>query len=323
VLLAFNYQSPDLLADMTEKWARLLEEVQPSLIVADFAPTLRLAHLNDAPFLMIGNGYSVPPTSRVLPPIRPWQPELNPLSRANEADVLKALNQVRQRFAGPSVDYVADMFNGDTSCICTIPEFDPYRRYRKTPTLVPFNVPTITSFTHTSERSRSPILVYLPGNHPQLKAVMAAVSGLNQPCHAYISHVAPEKVAKMAGSNVTIYRKPLNFAKVLPTYRLIIHHAGLGTAYAALKAGTPQLVMPKNLEHRITSRGLEEFGVAIVYPVGARSEPEKIQAAIRRLISEDTIADSAYAAASVFTKQPQGESLDLIVDKCKQLLDRY
>jgi UDP:flavonoid glycosyltransferase YjiC (YdhE family) len=124
-MCVFDYQRLPLLTKMVQTWSDLLDQSQPDLIVGDFAPTLRLAHLGSAPFLMVGNGYTIPPPARLLPPIRPWQEKLQPFSRANEAGILQSLNIVRRRAKGQRVDFVADVLNGDHKWIFTIPEFDP------------------------------------------------------------------------------------------------------------------------------------------------------------------------------------------------------
>ncbi|MEM6903037.1 MAG: hypothetical protein AAF556_07345, partial [Pseudomonadota bacterium] len=257
VLHLFAYNNTDELERQTRIWKDLLDRFKPDLIVADFAPTLRLAHWGKTPFVMTGNGYTVPPGGRALPPIRPWQTALHPFSRKHEAAVLLAMNEVRERLEGPPVDYVGDMLNGDRSYVCTIREFDPYRPHRKEATLMPFNVPNITKFPTVEQRGgeKAPIFIYLPATHPLLKPVLKLVSDRNVPAHLYVSNVPAEKLAPLAGRNVAIHRRPINFEDDLWKFRGIIHHAGLATAYAAIKAGTPQLLLPVNLEHTITTRG--------------------------------------------------------------------
>jgi len=324
VLHLFHYQEPTLLERQARVWRDLVKAEKPDLIVADFAPTLRLASWDDAPFVMTGNGYTVPPGGRMLPPIKPWQETLLPFSRQHEAEVLRAMNMVRAALEGPPVDFVGDMMNGELSYVCTIPEFDPYQRYRIAPTLVPFNVPDINRYPTVAERGeQAPVFVYLPANHPLLKNVLALVSRLNVPAHVYISGAEPEKVAKQCGRNVSIHTRPISFEDDLWKFRAIIHHAGLATAYAAIKAGTPQLLLPVNLEHVITSRGAHVMAGAEVIPV--RQPPptaEELEGALRRLLTRPDLHQRIHHAAGEVAKRPKLDSVGEIVKGCLELLEQ-
>jgi hypothetical protein len=66
-----------------------------------------------------------------------------------------------------------------------------------------------------------------------------------------------------------VLRDPPALAELLPRVRLVVHHAGLGTAHAALLAGTPQVVLPERLEHRVTAQALWGLGVAAAPGPGA------------------------------------------------------
>ena len=80
----------------------------------------------------------------------------------------------------------------------------------------------------------------------------------------------------------------------MPAARLVIHHGGLSTAVAALLAGTPQLILPWNLEHLVTARGVEAAGVAAVAPVEGL-DTAKLTLAIQRLLADDGRAARAMA----------------------------
>ncbi|MEO0394124.1 MAG: nucleotide disphospho-sugar-binding domain-containing protein [Pseudomonadota bacterium] len=323
VLQLFHYQEPTLLEKQTRVWKRIVDKVDPDLIVADFAPTLRLAYWGHARFAMTGNGYTVPPAGRMLPPIKPWQERLHPFSRMHEAGVLMGMNRVRQNLGGPPVHYVGDMLNGDRSFICTINEFDPYRPHRREPTLVPFNVPQIDQSPTIEERGgeRAPVFIYLPHNHPQLRDVLHLASRLTVPVHVYVSGAPAEKVAAICGQNVAVHRKPLNFQDDLWKFRAIIHHAGLATAYAAIKAGTPQLLLPVHLEHAITARGAVDLAGAI--SLGSQDNPtvELIEQALSRLLTDRAIWQRAHKAAVEVRQRPEMDSVSHVVEGCLAMLD--
>ena len=323
VLALFHFSRVERLGPMVQVWRQVIDTHQPDLIVADFAPTLRLASWENRPFVMLGNGYTVPPAGRLLPPMKPWLDIVYPFSRMNEAEVWQSANRIRQALNGPAIDYVSDLLNGDRSFVCTIPEFDPYQAYRHDTPLMPFNVPVMHAHPPVESRGdQAPIFVYLPSNHPFLKMVLEQVSKTGWPTHAYISGIEPEKLVKFAGKNISLHRKPISLEDNLWKFRMIIHHAGLATAYAAVKAGTPQLVLPVNLEHSITARGLEKFGGSVVQSAGGAELPDPAISAqqfadhLQQVLNPGDLWHQAQQAALQVAARPESDGVQVIVAHC-------
>jgi len=319
VIWLFGYYKEDALAAAAERWSAVLAEVKPDLVVADFAPTLALVAGADLPRVVLGNGYTVPPPGRLLPPLRPWATAVPKDSAAHERALLGLANRLRKQRGLAPVAHFADLFSAPRTFVCTIPEFDPYGAHRRDPTFTPFNVPRIAAGAPVEERAGQPIALYLPANHPHLRDVFAAVAHGGVPCHAYVIGVAPEVVAKSAPPNMAVHRKPLDLRAMLPKARVLIHHAGLATAYAGLQAGVPQLVLPANLEHTITARGLEGFGAALAV-LSAPGTPGAVDGALRRLLGERALWDAAGAAARAVGARPVVDSLAAVVAGCRDLL---
>lgn len=319
VIWLFGYHREDALAAAAERWSAVLAEVKPDLVVADFAPTLALVAGTDMARVVLGNGYTVPPSGRPLPPLRPWAAAVPKDSVAHERALLGLANRLRKRRGLAPVAHFADLFSGPRTFVCTIPEFDPYGAHRRAATFTPFNVPRIAAGVPVDERAGQPIALYLPSNHPHLRDVFAAVADSAIPCHAYVSGAAPEVVAKHAPPSMAVHRTPLDLGAVLPKARALIHHAGLATAYAGLQAGVPQLVLPANLEHAITARGLEGFGAALSV-LSAPGAPGAVDGALKRLLNERTLWDAAGAAARTVGARPVVDSLAAVVAGCTDLL---
>jgi UDP:flavonoid glycosyltransferase YjiC (YdhE family) len=98
---------------------------------------------------------------------------------------------------------------------------------------------------------------------------------------------------------------------------LVVHHAGLSTAIAAAKAGTPQLIAPWNLEHAVTARGIiDAVGGDFILDTW---EPAQISAKAQRLVASETAQRQAAAGASLFPDQDPTPTLDAIAAACKAL----
>ncbi len=316
VLRLFGFGAAALLGSAVERWRRLVDDVAPELIIADFAPTLQIA-VPDAPILVVGNGYTVPPSGFPLPPMRPWENAVPAASRANEAGLLEGVNRIRARDGGPAVNHLADLFSGRSTFVCTLREFDPYAPHRVGPVTFPFNVPHMPVGPPAAQRNGPTIFAYLPATHPCLDTVLAALSRLGERAHVYVTGANSHALARRCRANVAFLTKPADFPRVIPQARLLIHHGGLGTAYGGLAAGTPQLLLPVNLEHLITSRALASAGVALGFNKPP-PEQDALETAIKRLTEEPGWTDRALAHAVRVARDP--DPLAAVVVACNALL---
>lgn len=314
----FGFHDGGTLSARAQQWHTILQKVAPHLIIADFAPTLRLAIGSKVPFVVVGNGYTVPPPGQLLPPIGQRQTSVPALSRANEGRLLAAVNVVRARLRGEAIDFFSDLFSGEHTFVCTLPEFDPYRRFRRGPTLWPFNIPDVPLGPSVEQRSGPPIFVYLRANDPALSPVISALNDLKLPSEIYVSGMAAQALAKRCRPTVRIHQKPADLAQVLPNTSLLIHHGGLGTAYAGLLAGVPQLVLPFNLEHSITAAGLEQFGVGKSQP--ARAVGTDLRDLIFSLLRDGAMQDAAIKAAGSLNARRVADPISEVVQACQQHL---
>jgi UDP:flavonoid glycosyltransferase YjiC (YdhE family) len=294
-----------------------LQEHEPDLIAADFAPTLRLASGGRIPTIVVGNGYTVPPGGRPLPPIRPWQASVPARSRQHEGELLAAVNAVRAQAGGACIDHFADLFHGESSFVCTLDEFDPYRSSRDTDPLWPFNVPAIPNGA-SSERDR--LFAYFQSGHPALDAVLQALSVLGRRAEIYVQGADPRSIASRCPRHVGVHTKPADFAAILPRASLLIHHAGLGTAYSGLVAGVPQVVLPLNLEHAITTSGLEVFGAARRLAVKPVPDPKRLAEIFADVIDAGPEREAATVAQGTLAGRRDPVSVERVVAACNAQL---
>ena len=301
-------------------WHTILQGVVPNLVIADFAPTLRLAIGGKVPFVVLGSGYTVPPPNQLLPPIRPWETGVPARSRAKEGRLLAAVNVVRAQQRGEAIDFFSDLFSGEHTFVCTLPEFDPYRRFRRGPTLWPLNIPDVPLGPPVNQRSGPPIFVYLPAHHPALSVVISALNDLKVPSAVYVPGMTPQQLAKRCRQTVRIHGKPADLARVLPNTSLLIHHGGLGTSCAGLLAGVPQLVLPFLLEDRITARGLEQFGVGKSWTAGAATDATDMPKLISSLLQDGHLQESAMQAARNLAARRAIDPISEVVKACQQHL---
>jgi UDP:flavonoid glycosyltransferase YjiC (YdhE family) len=317
VLRLFGFHEVERLRQAVTRWTSLLERLRPDLILSDFAPSLRLASGGRIPNVVVANGYTAPPSGQLFMPMRPWEAIVPPRSRTHEGEMLAAVNTVRASSGDPAIDYVADLFHGDATFVCTLAEFDPYARGRNGGHVWPFNVPSISGPSDAEEKR---VFAYFQANHPALPNVIAALGRLGRPAEIYVQGADPRAVAARCARNIGVHPRPADFASVLPRASLLVHHAGLGTAYAGLVAGVPQLVFPLNLEHAITSAGLEAFGATIRERAAPPPEPARLVSAMTRMIDEREHGEAATRAAAILASRRDPGSVEQVVGACRALL---
>jgi rhamnosyltransferase subunit B len=72
----------------------------------------------------------------------------------------------------------------------------------------------------------------------------------------------PRNIPKKLPNGIT-HLPYLPFDKALPKAAAIVHHGGIGTSATALRAGTPQLIMPMGFDQPDNANRLEKLGVAL------------------------------------------------------------
>ncbi|WPZ35632.1 hypothetical protein T8K17_05690 [Thalassobaculum sp. OXR-137] len=318
VLRIIGYGNVEALRQRISAWRDLIEVVKPDVVVGDFSPTLNLAARGRVPHIGVGNGYTTPPAGRPMPPIRPWQQELEAFSVENEQALHRSINAALAALGDRPIDYVADALHGDETFVFSLPLVDPYAAYRTEPTLPPFNMPRGITPKPLAEREERGVFLYLPRSHKLTQMAVAATKAAKVRGSGYISDLAPEGARAESGPGLTIHPDPQDFATALPSVRLIVHHGGLSTAVAALLAGTPQFILPWNLEHSVTARGVAATGGTVVLSKDHENETS-LRNAISNLASDDGIAEKALAAAgSVDLGDPEA-SIQKMLGRVKAL----
>ena len=296
-----------------DTWSRIVEAERPDVVVADSAPTARLALEARVPMVVVDTGYTVLPDSRVLPSLRPWQRDVTPRSRSVEARICASVNDQRTALKGKPVDYLGDLFRGDATFVSTLPEFDPYAAFRGSDPYVPFAIPDFAVGRPLLDRTGIPIFAYLPGVHPAVPPVIEALNEIDHASRLYVSGVDPAQVARLCRSHVRIHATPADLSTILPECKVVIHHAGLGTTLSAMVAGTPQLTLPAMLENQITAGGLERSGSSINLQIPPVPTKNDIVAYLNTLIDDHRFEMSARDVAGRMGDLRRSDSLIQVV----------
>ena len=120
---------------------------------------------------------------------------------------------------------------------------------------------------------------------------------------AYVLGADPKVLQEFQNKGITVSSDLVEMRRALAESDLCVTH-GMGTTLAAVHAGVPLLMLPKQLENFLFASALQKAGVGIaIHPDEADID---IGAALRKLLREDQYARSARALAARYSEPSVG-----------------
>jgi rhamnosyltransferase subunit B len=310
ILALRGWDAVDRLLPTVMAWQRLLEMLQPRVVVADFSPTACLAAFRKLPTVVVGSGFSVPPLDQGE------FPSLTPGPSATRQDQMLAVAQDVQRLRRDPVPVsLTDILAQGECFAATLPELDPYAGMRAEsvwdplePLLTPPPVPHAPHF-----------FAYLSADFPQVELVVTelALTGCRGTVYLRSAAAAVRERLKLQG--LEMLDKPASMTSMLTKASVVVHHGGLGLAQAALAAGRPQILLPQHLEQFTTSEHLRKLGAGV--NVTGSVTPQGGARALAKILAEPRFAGSARAAADKIHARPRRDPLPVILERCRHHLD--
>ena len=159
---------------------------------------------------------------------------------------------------------------------------------------------------------------YLAGSDAETWLLLEALVEAGLPTRVFVRDTVPELIAAIDASPLARLDQPPPVFEACAGARLVVHHGGPNTAYAALASGRPQLVLPRELDQWLTARGMAESGdgvlVSMEAGVGAVAEQ------IRRLATAPEAQAAARASAVAMRAQRLHGAWQAVVDACLALV---
>jgi hypothetical protein len=325
ILKLWGYADPGHLGLFVHAWDTLLRALAPDLVIGEFSPALAVAAHGRIPrATMAVGGFMAPPVERNFRPMRPWQLETPAVSLVHEAAVLDSVNAIQGERGLPSFDCAPALFGGEAVFVCTIPELDPYAAAPGRQAIGAIGLPPCVA-SRDRPAARSGVFLYLAHDHPCLDVVLAAVaaSGLRGCGHVRGGIDPAELERRHPGlrDRLRLLAQPAPLQDVLPGVATVIHHGGHGVALEALRAGTPQLILPQVLEQTLTARAIRRLGAAEVVDGARPAEIDQIVQALRVVARDDVLA-RAEAVARQLEARWSIDATATIVQGCERIVAR-
>ena len=243
----------DALNDVLASWIRIFQNVDPDLVVADYAPAAALVARGRVPLMLVGNGYTVPPSDMTHFPIlhRTQEPIWD------EMRLLTILNKTSQSHGIAPLERLPQLFSADDYLVETFPLLDPYDLQRMTAV----DGPPFDNVPIARREGADEILVYLAPGYAIRRDIVRALIPVANKVRVYapdLSFIQRHRL-KLAGAQ--LHRERLDLAQALASAKLVVHFGGSGLAAHALAAGVPQLIFSKHIEQELNGLALQRAGI--------------------------------------------------------------
>jgi len=309
-LMACNgFGSVDHLYSMLRGWRDLIDLLKPDLVVTRYAPLLALAAYGRLPAVVYGSAYSTPPAHgpdfpRLLFDVEPY---------ADQARMLETVRTVQQRFGAPRPETLAEIYRGERRVVLGLPELDPYRATRREPCFGMFE-----DAPPPREVASDRVHAYLAGDGRGAWQAVEALLASGLPGQVYARDADPALAERVAGTAIRWLDSPPEAIAAAASASLVVHHGGPGTAYAALAAGRPQLLLPQVMDQWLTSLALAQAPHAEL--VADEAGPDVVAGQLHRLATDPVARQSAFAAAVDLQARGMHGAWRRVVEACQCLL---
>ncbi|GAA5215853.1 glycosyltransferase [Corallincola platygyrae] len=330
LLLKVGYQDINQLRRKAKTWQALLTEHNVGLVVADHAPTARIAaHLCGLPHIGIGTGFCCPPSGYPFPAFVAVQ-ETDKPHRTNTLQtstqqtssqqtstnerLTSHINYVLAAEGLATVSYAQDLLCNEEDMLCTLPHMDHYQRDSDNFWGPLYGVSTAENVNWT-HRDKNKVLCYLKADYTNLGCLLQALAMLDAEKLIYISGKAENSAALSALKNdplTTISPTPINVNMALPDADLTICHGGHNLSAQALLAATPLALFPIHQEQAILAKKLTLQGLVAAF--NDDLTPEQISEAFKQCLSDNQLAGNSQRFAAYY----QGyEPQDMVEEMCE------
>lgn len=317
LLMHGGWAAPDALRGVMDAWIRLLADAAPDLLLVDFAPTAMLAaRAAGIPMAAIGDGFSLPPLTAPLPPMRPWA-DIPPNAVASvEGRVLAVANARLGALKSPELRHLRDLFDGVPRFLCAFPGLDHYAARDDAAYYGPIFPPSRGPAPVWPGDAADRAYVEMEPSHPALPAIASSLARLGLPSLIQGNAMPTHQADSLERGGVQI--ATTGNRNALFTGASFVICQSLDVAAPALLAGKPLLMLPVFTEqvmtfHRVAQQGLGQG-------LEADSAPVAIEAAIRRLVDDRACRLRAVNFGRTYDGFRPGTVVDAIADELEDLL---
>jgi len=311
ILHDFGFHSPERLRRQVDAWLRYFSRLRPDVVIADHSPSALVAtRIARIPTVFSGNGFTVPPRTTPMRPLRYWNVGEREQLPEHEALVLRSCNAVFEDHGCTPCRALADVLETELEWLLSFAELDHYGGREHGHYLGTYPDRTFGAVPNWKSCVGPKIFAYLSVRtlNDSLVRALRAVAG-NLCIHA--PQMGAGEFEKLPRDRLVVEPDPVNIDAVAGSADLVITNGSLNTVAAFLRAGIPQLVLPNNLERHMVSRQLELTGAGLL---ALWREPDRLTEKLRALLDERAFARNAENFARRYETARAAQQLNRMLE---------
>ncbi|MHB8408986.1 MAG: glycosyltransferase [Acidiferrobacterales bacterium] len=314
ILQAFGYDDADGLLSMVKAWRSLFRAVDPDVLLFDHAPTALLAARGlRKPRIVIGNGFTIPPSISPMPSFRPWAAISTQRLRESEGRVLRTVNHALARLDEPPLRALFEIFQTEETFLCAFLELDHYPQRAGVEYAGPiFGLSEGVSPTWGSAGVKR-IFAYLKPRYERFEECIAALARMPCDVRIYSPGVSAQIVARYQSARLRFGLSPYGMAAV-EECDLGICHGGFNTTAAFLLTGKPVVILPMQLEQFLLAHYLQQQGLAQL--IERNAGLAAIERIIRGALERESLANQARSFCEKYPDYRVGETVGRLAERC-------
>ena len=297
VLAAAGWLDAPGLAGLVCGWRDAFALARPDAVICDHAPTalLALRGTGITPWA-VGDSFVLPPPGAAFPPLQHDAAEAARCP-AYDATVLAPVNRALALLGEPPLPGLTDLFVPAHKALLGLPELAHFDGYPAGTTWAgPSYAGDIGGVPCWPAGDGPRVFAYLDPSHPEFNKTMAALKALNVVALVHAKGLALEAAQRLAGPRLRFEAAPLQMDATVAAADVVVSHASLGTATAAVLAGKAQLLLPSHAEQALVARRLVQGGLGLQVALGRAGVD--VQALLGRLLHDTAFADAARTLAT-------------------------
>jgi hypothetical protein len=311
VLMSVGLGEAGVVSGVVRAWEAILCGARPDLVIAEFAPGLLMAARGRVPALLFGTGFSAPAAGLDAFPSLTGDPPAH-----DERRLLATVNRELAAAGRAPLPALPAVFAADRTLVQVFPELDPYRAWRPEGD---YSSPHVSMLAPVADGRGEEVFLYLNGMPGALDALVAGLVGAGLKARLYDPRLGEGEIAVLERAGIACERRPLPFARIAERSRLVVSHGGMSFTCTALCAGLPHIVVPFDLEKRLTGRALTQAGLGRAQEF-RDIEPEAFARLLRDAFADDAMVAAAIAAAPGFRARIPCPSAVAAVDAVDALI---
>lgn len=256
ILAACGYLSVEGLTSLLRAWRSLYQQIKPDLVVAESSPTALLA-ARGLPIetVRLGTGFSSPPVMDSFPLLVENDSKSKDNLSVLEEKMLGNANNALAAVHAPPIDRLPEVFEADDDIVMSLPQLDPYRKYRAGSAYQrPVTHTGINNPISWKTKADYKVYVYLRANFPGLKNLFEALKDDALTTIAVVPGADKKLMEQLKHPNIALSERPVNLRSIQDHCDLAVSHGGHGVTPLFFSAGTRQLFCPQNLEQLTTAQ---------------------------------------------------------------------